>query len=149
MAKHRIKLSNGAILVIEEHNNELAIRDYTHGEEWWVASISPDGILVATNSSDAVSVLTEGLREGPDSLSTFTIKHRLAYDRNERATPNTEDCVLAFQAEDYTHAIDQLLDHYKEADSAVVEILDYEVTHWDGQGKTEESSRSDDQVSDS
>lgn len=128
MARHRIKLSNGALLVIEEHDNELAIRDNSHGEDWWVATISRSGFQVATNSSDAVDVLSYGLKENSDSLSTFTIKHtiRNVLNQNNNTPENRE---LSFAAEDFAHAIDQLFDYYRSSGSFVTGIDDYTVSN--------------------
>ena len=65
--KHLVKLSNGQVLSLLESNSTLNVGfvdKHGDGEDWWICSISRDGILVSFNSGDAPEVLTSGLKSG-------------------------------------------------------------------------------------
>lgn len=60
--KHRVKLSNGRTLLIEENLEEisLALEDRPD-DEWFIASINSNGVLVYGNSGDACEELVTDL----------------------------------------------------------------------------------------
>lgn len=62
---HRIKLSNGQLVTLTEGDDCLAIGqfDKVDGDDWWICTISPMGVLVAPNSSHAPEELTSGLSD--------------------------------------------------------------------------------------
>ena len=63
---HRVVLSNGRVLLVEERGGELHIADEDEGFEGqagsWICTISASGVLVMPNSGDATHYLTEGLK---------------------------------------------------------------------------------------
>lgn len=61
---HRITLSNGQVLIIEEGPQTLHIASGIPGEEEadaWICTITADGVLVMPNSGGATDDLTRGL----------------------------------------------------------------------------------------
>lgn len=65
--QHRVRLTNGEVVLLREDNNELHIGQLDESDvDWWIASISGNGVLVAPNSSYAPEQLTQGLKEGPE-----------------------------------------------------------------------------------
>lgn len=63
---HRVQLSNGQYLRIEEFDNSISLATddgpHAHDVDMYIASISPDGVLVMPNSGGATDTLTRGLR---------------------------------------------------------------------------------------
>lgn len=67
---HRVTLSNGRVLLLEEDNNCLHIADEEEGSEGiagaWICQISADGVLVYPNSGSSCEFVTAGLLpDGP------------------------------------------------------------------------------------
>lgn len=62
---HKIKLSNGQTLVVEELDNEIAIatEDEHSTIDMFICCIQSDGVLVYPNSGSATNIITEGLKE--------------------------------------------------------------------------------------
>jgi hypothetical protein len=64
--QHRVLLSNGSVLIVEEGEERLHLALEEEGDhpgevEYYVATIEKSGVLVMTNSGDAVVSLTAGL----------------------------------------------------------------------------------------
>lgn len=62
--QHRIKLTNGSVLLLTEDTNclDISMEDDREGEGWWLGRITGDGILVAASSGGACSDLIDGLK---------------------------------------------------------------------------------------
>lgn len=62
---HRVKLTNGQYLLVEERSGQLHIASESptmKGEvEYYICTISPDGVLVMPNSGDATTTVTQNL----------------------------------------------------------------------------------------
>lgn len=67
--QHRVTLSNGAVLLVEEGEESLHLaledRGWPGEVEGYVAQIEKSGVLVMPNSGDAVVTLTAGLTGVP------------------------------------------------------------------------------------
>jgi hypothetical protein len=62
MATHKVKLSNGQTVTLREQDDDLAIgHEEKDGEDWWICTISANGVLCAPNSGESPEQLTEGL----------------------------------------------------------------------------------------
>jgi len=64
--QHRVPLSNGAVLIVEEGEESLHLALEEEGDhpgevEYYVAWIDRSGVTVMTNSGDAVVTLAAGL----------------------------------------------------------------------------------------
>ncbi len=63
---HRVVLSSGRVMIVEERDNELHIGDESEGFEGdvdaWICTISPSGVLVMPNSGGATDYLCQGLK---------------------------------------------------------------------------------------
>jgi hypothetical protein len=63
---HRVVLSNGRVLLVEERWYSLHIATETEGFEGdvdaFICEINPSGVLVMPNSGDATNFITEGLK---------------------------------------------------------------------------------------
>lgn len=63
---HRILLSNGRAMIVEEREGELHIADEDEGFDYqagaWICTISRSGVLVMPNSGPAVEFLCEGIK---------------------------------------------------------------------------------------
>jgi hypothetical protein len=64
--QHRVTLSNGHVLLIEEGEQRLHFASEQEGFEgeadYYVCQFEPSGVLVMPNSGDAVNWLTQGLK---------------------------------------------------------------------------------------
>lgn len=64
---HRIILSNGRVMIVEEQDQRLLIAYEEEGSDfevgWNICVISRSGVLVMPNSGDATEMLTEGLTQ--------------------------------------------------------------------------------------
>lgn len=65
---HRITLSNGRRLLLEEGTNclSLCFEEKPDDDPWWILTIGRDGILVAPNSGTAPEELVAGLSPTPE-----------------------------------------------------------------------------------
>lgn len=67
--QHRVPLSNGAVLIVEEGEESLHLalgdNDWPGEVMYYVATIEKSGVLVMTNSGDAVVTLATGLTGEP------------------------------------------------------------------------------------
>lgn len=65
---HRVVLSNGRALLIEEDNNSLHIADEDEGFPGtagsWICEINASGVLVMPNSGMSCEYVTDGLKRG-------------------------------------------------------------------------------------
>lgn len=63
---HTVTLSNGRSVRLIERDAELVIAlvDYD-GQDWYVCSMTADGVLVYTNSGDACQTITDCLANDP------------------------------------------------------------------------------------
>lgn len=68
--QHRVPLSNGQVLLVEEgaESLHLALEDTGHPGEvaYYVAAVDRSGVTVMCNAGDANVTLTDGLKEPPD-----------------------------------------------------------------------------------
>ena len=65
MIQHVVTLSNGERIGLQEREGQLSIVQLDgHEVDWHICTITPDGVLVYPNSADAVTQITEGLKDG-------------------------------------------------------------------------------------
>lgn len=80
--QHRVPLSNGQVLLIEETTDALHIahEDGHHigTPAMYICRLQDDGVTVMTNSADAVTWLTTGLRD--DAVDAPTVHRTLRID---------------------------------------------------------------------
>jgi hypothetical protein len=63
---HRVQLSNGSVLLIEECKNRISLATGSpNGVDMYIASIDANGVLVYPNSGYAPDELTRGLCPTP------------------------------------------------------------------------------------
>jgi len=60
---YRVTLSNGKIITLTEQDDALAIGMEDGGEDWWMGTITPDGMVVASSSGSAPADLVLGLAD--------------------------------------------------------------------------------------
>ena len=63
--KHRVTLSNGEIVLLEEGDGRLSIAstDSTGYPDMWVCEINQDGVLVFPNSGHGCETIVNNLKE--------------------------------------------------------------------------------------
>lgn len=68
--KHIITLSNGSRCVLEEDEDALHIASLDENHvDWFIATITPSGVLVMPNSGSEPEWLTKGLRPSDESVT--------------------------------------------------------------------------------
>lgn len=118
--QHQVKLSNGETVVLREGDNELHIGQLDGNDvDWWIATISANGVLVAPNSSYAPEELTRKLEDHGEQPYHPRVISLYLYDDGSDEAPtvvidppdNFGDLVREWQALD-----DQYVSHGQEPD---------------------------------
>ena len=99
---HRVVLSNGEVVRLEEGTDRLHISTELHGfEDMYICTINADGVLVMPNSGGATADLTAGLQAGGESQPLVEpVLDYLGELRSAREVPKQQRalCPELFQA---------------------------------------------------
>ncbi len=83
--RHKLKLTNGQTVTLDEDNGRLAIGQLdARGEDWCICTISKEGVLVDPHAGYATEDLVAGLQDGRSPLVKHEVWMKFGTEINQR-----------------------------------------------------------------